>query len=106
MARRVSQWDDEDEPELYEPDGTLVDGKEDDPDAPDAWDQDQHDEPSIVPCPYCRKAISEDAETCHHCGQWMSAEDAPTQAQGRSMLVVWIVVLLIAVLAAGWMFSR
>jgi predicted nucleic acid-binding Zn ribbon protein len=35
------------------------------------------DEPALDPCPYCKKMIGEDAEWCHHCGNYLSREDEP-----------------------------
>jgi hypothetical protein len=47
-----------------------------DREAPDASDVgDEEDE--TVPCPYCGKAVHEQAEICHHCGSYISGEDAP-----------------------------
>jgi hypothetical protein len=45
---------------------------DDDDDAPEFGD----DEP-IIPCPYCGAAIHDESERCHHCGQYLSQEDAP-----------------------------
>ena len=50
----------------------------------DDWNDDEDfgeeedDEPTID-CPYCRAEIHEDAPRCPACGQYLSAEDAPSQ---------------------------
>ena len=50
----------------------------------DSWDDDEEEDPSdefdddaTIPCPYCKRPIHEDAQRCPHCGQFISAEDAP-----------------------------
>jgi hypothetical protein len=43
---------------------------------PDPSDIDSEDGPALVPCPYCKKLISEDTEICHLCGSYISQEDA------------------------------
>jgi hypothetical protein len=63
-----------------------------DPDAPDESDMDSHDEPDLDTCPYCRKMITEDATRCHHCGNYLSQEDAPLSKPA------WIVIVAIALL--------
>jgi hypothetical protein len=35
------------------------------------------DEIEMVPCPYCRKLVYEEAERCPHCESYISREDAP-----------------------------
>ena len=50
----------------------------DDRDLPREEDMDADpDGPAVDECPYCKKTISEEAEWCHHCGQYLSLEDAP-----------------------------
>jgi len=44
---------------------------------PDASDMDDSDEPELVACPFCRKMISEDAELCHHCRNYIVRDDPP-----------------------------
>jgi len=47
----------------------------------DAWnddeDQEEGDEDTTIPCPYCRHPIYEDSQRCPHCGNYISEEDAP-----------------------------
>ena len=38
------------------------------------WDDDE-DEETTVPCPYCRRPIHEDSPRCPHCGNYISEED-------------------------------
>jgi len=64
----------------------------DDPELPDESDMDDSDDPDVVECPYCRKSISEEAEWCHHCGNYLSREDAPRRVP------LWV--LAVAVFAA------
>jgi predicted nucleic acid-binding Zn ribbon protein len=58
----------------------------------DDWDDD------TVPCPYCGKAVYEDAERCPYCENYLSREDAP----GRQPTWIVIGVLVCLVLVAGW----
>ena len=39
-----------------------------------AWDDDE-DEETTIPCPYCRRPIYEDSLRCPHCGNYISDED-------------------------------
>ena len=86
------------------------DGYEDDDEAdlderedPDASDMDEDDDPPLVPCPFCRRKISEEAEVCPGCGNFVSA----AEATGRrpvwwvAGLVACGVIVLIWVLAHG-----
>ena len=74
-----------------------------DPEAPDPSDYDDDDEPDIVPCPYCRKAISEDAVQCHHCGQYLSREDRPSNV---SVVVIVIILVLVGLAVLGLVIGR
>lgn len=87
MARRKR---DEDEPEF------VGEGEEAlDPEGPDPDEMDEHDEPDIVACPRCNKAISEEAERCHHCGYYVVHEES----LNRPGWTVFIVVLLVLAMA-------
>jgi hypothetical protein len=66
---------------------------------PDESDMDSFDEPGLDTCPYCRKMISEDAERCHHCGNYISAADAPRRALPWWF---WIGVITAGVVALMW----
>lgn len=61
------------------------------------------DEIPTVPCPYCRREISEEAERCPHCENYLSREDAPS-GSGRSPF--WIVAMILALAAALWWVLR
>lgn len=62
---------------------------------PDESDMDDDDDPEMVPCPYCGEEISEDAEMCARCGNYISREDA-----GRPRRATWIIVTVILLLIA------
>lgn len=80
------------------------DSDEDDLDLPDASDMDDDDAPDLIPCPHCRKFISEDAEQCHHCRQFISKEDATTSRP--SIILTLIVCVLILVAVFVWLSGR
>ena len=68
----------------------------DDRDLPDEADMDSFDEPSLVPCPYCRKMITEDTEQCPHCRNYLSVEDAPYRKP--AWIVAAVIITVIAIL--------
>ena len=70
----------------------------DDPADPDESDMDDdgEDGPSLVPCPYCGREISEDSEQCPRCGRYLSEED--TSRRKPAWVVVAAVALLVAIL--------
>jgi hypothetical protein len=85
---------------------------ESDEDAEDANERNEDPDPSdqdpdyddgateTAACPHCRREIYEAAEFCHHCGKYISAEDAAT---GHSLwynigVVLCVLILLGAVL--------
>ena len=72
-----------------------------DPEGPDPSDMDASDEPDLDVCPHCRKLISEDAERCHHCGMYLSAEDTPLS---RPAWFVIAVILALLVVLLVWIF--
>ena len=72
--------DDEDQPELHD-------------EAPD--ESDQSDEPAEVPCPYCKREMSEEAERCPHCGCYILAHDAPRRLSWWWIVGVVLLVLLL-----------
>lgn len=64
---------------------------DDDRDLPLESDTDPDpDGPALDECPHCRKMVLEDTEWCHHCGQYLSTEDAPKHMSG------WLIAGLIA----------
>lgn len=62
-----------------------------DPDADLRRDTDSVD---TLDCPYCGRAVYDQAQRCPHCGRYISREDAPHRH------VWWIVIGGIAALAA------
>jgi predicted nucleic acid-binding Zn ribbon protein len=75
-----------------------------DADLPDESDMDDDDAPDLIPCPSCRKFISEDAEQCHHCRYFISREDAP--ASRAAIFITLIVCALIVLAVLGWLSAR
>ena len=71
----------------------------DDPDAPDAADQDVHDDPETAECPFCGAEVSELADVCPKCGNFMASADAPRR--GKPWWVIAIVVALLAAMIIG-----
>jgi len=74
-----------------------------DRDLPAEADIDSFDEPSLVPCPYCRKMINEDTEQCPHCRSYISAEDAPYRKP--AWFVAGVIITIILVLFV-WVFLQ
>ena len=85
-----------------EDDETPQGADPDDRDDPDESDMDDDDDPEAVACPYCRRPMSEDADICPHCGNFISFEDAPRR---RPWWVVAAVVALMGALLLGWALS-
>ena len=75
--------------------------RDDDFDADEADDIDgedsaaDSDDDPTVPCPFCRRAMWEDAEQCPHCGKYVGGEDSP--APRRPWWVIVTVILLLYV---------
>ena len=69
-----------------------------DPEGPEPEEMSLHDEPDLLPCPHCRKMINEDAERCHHCGQFV---DDPPMSSRWSMLTILVICFLIVIFAGG-----
>jgi predicted amidophosphoribosyltransferase len=57
----------------------------------DDWDPD--DEQPTVTCPYCKRAVPEDAAYCPYCENFISHEDAPASRKPW-----WIVIGTLACL--------
>jgi len=72
----------------------------------DDWDDDdlpeEGDEDAETPCPYCGAPIYDDAVRCPHCGEYLSAEDAPYQPRPW-WLIAGVVAGLIVILQ--WIFG-
>jgi hypothetical protein len=75
----MNAWDDEDEW------------------ADDDSEGDSDDDEATLPCPYCRRAIHEDAQRCPYCEHYISEEDRPETVKPL-WLVVGVVVCLALVL--------
>ena len=50
----------------------------------------------VMRCPYCRREIHEDAPRCSHCGNYLSAEDAPPGPK-RWWIILGVLVCLVLV---------
>lgn len=53
-------------------------------------------ESETIPCPYCKREISEDSVRCPHCENYISKEDVPA-ATKPWWIVIGIVLCLYAV---------
>ena len=62
-----------------------------DPDDIDGEEEGWDDE--TMPCPHCREAVYDDAESCPNCGLYLSTEDAPHRKPW------WLVTGVVACLA-------
>jgi hypothetical protein len=84
MARRAAEkdWDDDE--------FAAEDSFDDDSFADDSLD----DEPT-VPCPYCNRAIHEDAPRCPYCENYISAEDSPPTRKSWFIILGAIVTLIL-----------
>jgi uncharacterized paraquat-inducible protein A len=92
MARTYDEPDDDHDGDEYDADTDY------DPDDPETYPAGVYadDERGVVPCPYCRAEIDEEAERCPKCGTYVSAEDAPPERKSAA----WIVLMALALLAA------
>jgi hypothetical protein len=61
--------------------------------APD--EADRNAGPAEVPCPYCKREISEEALRCPHCGCYLSVEDTPRQPKPWWWIVAIVLVVLL-----------
>ena len=77
-----------------------------DPESPDESDMDDDDDPEMLPCPYCGKPISEDAEISPKCGSFLSIEDAPRRGITWWKLLVVALLVLVPVILRGVLESR
>jgi uncharacterized paraquat-inducible protein A len=85
MEWRESQHDDDEIEETEE----VSEGP-----PPDQTDLSSGDEPALVQCPFCKKYVSEEAERCHRCGNYITREDGPRR------MPVWILVGAVLALLA------
>jgi hypothetical protein len=56
------------------------------------------DDDETIPCPYCLRAVYEDAERCPGCGHYLSREDRPSRHPW--WLIIGVLLCLVVVL--GW----
>ena len=61
------------------------------------------DDLPTVPCPYCRREVSEEAQWCPHCENYLSKEDAPPAAR-RGLF--WAVMTALALGIVAWWVLR
>jgi len=69
-----------------------------DPEGPDESEMDYSDEPDLEVCPNCRRMISEEAERCPHCGEWVNPGQAPMSARAWIVIVLVIVAMIVLLL--------
>lgn len=67
---------------------------------PDPDDMDDSDDPEVVDCPYCGQPISEEAERCPFCENYISAEDSPRKT--KWWILGGAILLVIATLMWLW----
>lgn len=96
MRTERDEYDDDAEPDEQKPDGLN------DREMPDESDMDEHDEPDLIPCPHCRKMIIEDAERCHHCGEWT---DGTGSGGGISLVALIVIAALLIGGVLTWVFG-
>jgi RNA polymerase subunit RPABC4/transcription elongation factor Spt4 len=77
----------------------------DDPEDPDEADMDEHDEPDLLPCPHCRKMITEDAERCHHCGNWVEP-GTTVERSWATIIIVALIIFSMVGFAVAWVLTR
>ncbi len=65
----------------------------------ESWD-DNDDEPSLVPCPFCRKEMLEDAPQCPACGNYVSDAD-----RSAALKPGWAVLVIVGLLIAAFVMS-
>jgi hypothetical protein len=88
----MTQWRDDDEADLH--DSELPEESDQDGDSLDqAVD--------LLPCPFCRKGVCEQADVCPHCGNFISFMDLPQRHFGWMIVGV---VLCIAVLGGSLLY--
>jgi hypothetical protein len=94
MRQRIHDDDDDDDPYEHE-----FDSDDDDERLESDYDSDNED--TTAPCQYCGAAMYDDVERCPSCGNYQSAEDAP------SRFPVWIKIAAVIslVIVVMWVLS-
>lgn len=102
--RREVQDDDDDDDEGYDPSDEYDAYRDYDPDDEETYPDGVYndDGPPVVPCPYCKREIAEDAERCPYCENYLSKEDAPPSQKSWFTIVMLALAILIAVM---WLFG-
>jgi len=72
----------------------------DDDELPDGVYHDDADEPSTLPCPYCREPVYEGAQYCPRCENYLSKEDTPGERKPTWIWILLIVTLLASIMTA------
>ena len=74
----------------------------DDPLAGGADGADGDNDPAMMACPNCRKAVVEDAQKCPHCGDWIT----PVEPRSGKRVVTVLAILIMLGLALLWAVGR
>jgi len=69
--------------------------QEDEPEWEAEFEEFQHDEPEMLPCPFCSAQVYEETQRCPHCGNWIM----PLAASTRSRSKLWIIAAILALIA-------
>ncbi len=86
----------------YPDDEEDVEGPDEDWEDPDPADQDNNDDPEEIPCPLCRKPVSELAEICPHCGNYISHEDLAAYRRPVWKIVAIALIIVLTGLIGLW----
>jgi hypothetical protein len=73
----MTQWTDQDDDDGGDWDADDSDAVNDH-EGPDPADTNPGDTGAIVPCPFCRRAVHEDADLCPGCGNFIGGSDDPS----------------------------
>ena len=65
----------------------------------DVWDDEendqQEDEETTIPCPYCRRQIYEESQRCPYCGEYIVEDDAAAAHKPWWIIVGVLLALLV-----------
>ena len=82
-------------------DDDSLDEEYDDSEAPDAADQDSHDDPETVACPFCGREVVEGADLCPKCGNFIGGSDDHTSTRLHAPWVIITAIVLLVAIAWG-----